>query len=249
MFPYAGLKVIGKLFQSFGRIAHDHFGSCKSLTGHKGVGELLLHKPQLHPGLAELVHSGAAAEASAPDELHRVAAARGLGRLLVRKDHHGVELMGRSPSPASDHLLHVRDRCSLEIALHGMAAVEGDQVVISIDLVKTRAHDFFQSDLLAGGIRDQRASRDDIELGKNTVQKFYFKHSRRVAKNDLQRLRLIFRRVYGRKSLQRVLAVCHPKALKAQVAGRDAVSILRDQRGAPHISGPRYRELLREKIQ
>ena len=243
------MQIVGKFCESLSRIAHDHFGRCKGLSGRKGIGELFLHQAELHSGLSDLVHACAAAEAAAVDKLHGIAAACGFSRISAGQDHHGIIMMGGHSSPASDPLLHVRHRRPLEISLQAVASVKRDQVILSAHKVQIRAHHFFQPKFILRSVADHCASRDDIEFRKNTVQKRYFRKTGCVLKYDLQSLCLVFLSIYSRQSFQAVFPVMDPVSGESQITSHGSVSVLNYKGRAPHIARSRYREFLRKQIQ
>ena len=201
------LQVVGELCESFSGITHDHFGSCEGFAGRKGIGKLLLHQAELHSGLSDLVHARAAAEPAAVYKLHGITASRGFGRISAGQDHHGIIMMRGHSSPASDPLLHMRHRRSLEVPLQAVASVKCDQVKVSADKIQISAHHLFQPYFSFRSIADHRASGDDIELRKNAVQKRYFHKTCCVLKHDLKRLRLVFLCVDSRQPFKGVFSI------------------------------------------
>ena len=243
------LQVVGELCESFSGITHDHFGSCEGFAGRKGIGEFLLHQAELHSGLSDLVHARAAAEPAAVYKLHGITASRGFGRISAGQDHHGIIMMRGHSSPASDPLLHMRHRRSLEVPLQAVASVKCDQVKISADKIQIRAHYLLQPELSPGSVADQRASCDDIEFRKNAVQKRHFHKACCVLKCDLQCLSRIFLSVNSRQPFQTVFTIQNSVTGKSQITSVRPVSVFHSKGRASHVACSRYGELLRKQIQ
>ena len=98
-------------------------------------------------------------------------------------------MAGGSPA-ASDDLRPMGDRRPLHTALHRMAAVKTNQIIVPADPVQACRLHLFQMYFFSARIPDTRASCDNIIRREHTIQKRHLHAAHCIFHIDLQRLRL-----------------------------------------------------------
>src|SRR5699024_6599631 len=133
-------------------------------------GELFFRKSHKETGLIVLILTGLALEAAAVNERHGIAASRILCSLMLRHAHRRIVLVsGRTPC-ASDLLHAVSDGHPLEIPLHGMTAVECQEVILASDHVEACRRQLLYGNMSVACIDDAHAPGYDIILRQDTVE-------------------------------------------------------------------------------
>ena len=237
MGPHTVLQILGQTCQALCRKRHDHFRCGKSFPLLQGPGKFFRHEAKLDPGLIELIHAGTAAESSAVYKLQGIAGSCPLRSTLFCQNHQGIDLMGRLSAPRSDLQFQMRDRRFLGTSLHGMAALESDQVVFSGEKINICTEELFKYYCQLGKRAYDDTSGDNIQLRKDPVQKCHLHKACCIFQYDLQSLRLLFLSIDGRKPLQCVFPVLKTVAFEAQITGCCSVPGSENHRRAAHIPG------------
>ena len=97
--------------------------------------------------------------------------------------------MAGGPTAAADDHGSVEDGGALVIALHGVAAVKLDQVVLSAHEIQACALYGFQENVTGSGVFDHSAAGDHVQLRENPVQQRDGQAAADILQFDLQGLR------------------------------------------------------------
>ena len=156
---------------------------------------------------------------------------------MLRHDHRRIVLVaGRTPC-ASDLLHAVSDGHPLEIPLHGMTAVECQEVILAPDHVETCRRQLLYGNMSVACIDDPNAPGNDIILRQDAVEQHGAHAGHPVLQHDFKGLRLIIIRIHRRQSFQGIFAVPDAVALIAEVAAVGPVCIFDNAGGRPVIAG------------
>ncbi len=137
----------------------------------------------------------------------------------------------------------------LKIALHRMAPVKADKIVLPAHEIQTRRRRLLHTDRTVTEIDDLRAPGDDVLILKHAVQQAHLHPAHGILQEDFQALRLSLRRMHRRKPLQPIFSAPDLVSDIAQVTVLGTICIAYHKGAAAVIPRPRLRILLRQGIQ
>ena len=226
------VEIAGQAVQSLTAACQDRLGRIKVLARIQAPGEPFRLKPGHHPDTARLtdlyllqmpagIHEH---ESPAPALVFR-------SRAVAEDDKRIVMMAGHAPLRPEGNL-GMRQMQPLSGALHAVAPVEMDDIILSVGKIQTEGSRFFQCDRRTAGIDQTDGPGNHVTGREHMPEKLGFQAGHFILHRDHKRLRVLRFTDKGQPGQRHALFFC-PVSLVAQI--RAAAAVFAD---GPHSRGP-----------
>ena len=206
--PDEAMIMAGQLAQTLVGVAEQNLRGGKGLARRQQPAESVGMDAGDQTGGAVEIHFNVGAVVAGIDRHHAVTAAVVLGGGGLAENHEGVVVMAGG-APQAGHPADIPAQMgTLHLTLHGVAAVELDQVPLAEGEIQAGRGRFFQGEGLAALVGEDGCPGDDVLLLVHAVQQLKPQPDDRVPHLDGQSLAVIAER--GRQPLQGIGARMNP---------------------------------------
>ena len=129
------VKSMAQPLKARGAVGQNDLRRADRLAGDEGICRLHLVHADRQARLRKLVALRLGKKAAAPDKLHPPHAPGALCRVAVAEDHKGVVLVRGIAAPAADRVRAASELPAVKLPLEGVAAGEGDEVIVPADRI------------------------------------------------------------------------------------------------------------------
>ena len=166
------------------RVCHGSFGSIETFFRSNAVAEIIGMDSKQEPGLAILVKLGASDKITAVQEGKAVTSSFIFCGVPVRQNQERIVLVARSTACAAHRLNSMMQRSALAVAFLYVAAIEGVQVIVAVEIIDAYALEVFQINVFAAVVLDADGPRDNVQVFHDAIVEMYIEHLPGILKGD-----------------------------------------------------------------